>query len=61
MDDVEDLDLVLLDVTPKSLGIKVIGDKIAIVVPKYSKIPIKKVEKFCTIDDYQESVVFDVY
>nr|GEZ32105.1 heat shock cognate 70 kDa protein [Tanacetum cinerariifolium] len=54
-------DLVLIDVTPLSLGAACVGDVMAVVIPRNSLIPIKKKHVFNTAFDNQTRVGFRVY
>ena len=49
-------DVLLLDVTPHSLGIMVIGGYFSVVIPKDTTVPISKSHIFTTVKDYQTSV-----
>ncbi|WP_342261737.1 Hsp70 family protein [Alphaproteobacteria bacterium endosymbiont of Tiliacea citrago] len=40
----------LIDVTPFNLGIEVLGDKLEVIIPENSPIPVKKTEKFLPIN-----------
>nr|AII99892.1 heat shock protein [Cicer arietinum] len=53
--------LVLIDVTPLSLGWRLVQDCMAVVIPRNTTIPIKKAENFVTVDDNQSSVLIRVY
>ncbi|TKY64859.1 Mediator of RNA polymerase II transcription subunit 37c [Spatholobus suberectus] len=53
--------LVLLDVTPLSLGISTKGDLMSVVIPRNTTIPVKKKEGFETTVDNQTSVLIEVY
>jgi heat shock protein 1/8 len=53
--------LVLLDVTPRSLGIEVQGKKFSVIIPKNSSIPCKKSDGYTTTVDYQPSIEVCVY
>ncbi len=53
-------DLLLLDVTPLSLGIECEGDVMAKVVEKNTPIPARKSHVFTTVEDNQTSVLFKV-
>ncbi|XXG54670.1 hypothetical protein AAC387_Pa03g2490 [Persea americana] len=55
------LDLVLVDVTPLSLGIEVKGNLMAVVVPRNTTIPTKKKSNFCTTKDNQTCAGIGVY
>ncbi len=46
----------LQDVAPLSLGIRVQGNKMSTIIPKNSKLPIKKDKVFTTTDDMQDVV-----
>ncbi|XP_050263058.1 heat shock cognate 70 kDa protein-like [Quercus robur] len=54
-------DIVLLDVTPLSLGIEVHGSDMSIVIPRNTAIPTKKKEIYTTMRDNQTSMLFSVY
>ncbi|XP_073304953.1 heat shock cognate 70 kDa protein-like [Primulina huaijiensis] len=58
---VEIRDLVLCDVTPLSLGVRVDGVKMSVVVPRNTTIPTRKEKMFTTGDDNQTSVAFPLY
>ncbi len=49
-------DLILLDVTPLSLGVETLGDLMTPVIPRNTSIPAKQSEVFSTGADYQKSV-----
>ncbi|XP_047964880.1 heat shock cognate 70 kDa protein-like [Salvia hispanica] len=53
--------LVLLDVTPLSLGVEVIGDVLSVVIPRNTCIPIRREKGFTTTRDNQTIVSFAVY
>merc|ERR550537_747853 len=46
--------IVLVDVTPLSLGIEVEGKHMSVIIPRNTKIPCKKTQKYTTTEDYQE-------
>ncbi|XP_047147591.1 heat shock cognate 70 kDa protein 2-like, partial [Vigna umbellata] len=53
--------LVLLDVTPLSLGTSVKGDLMSVVIPRNTTIPVVKKKGFVTVKDFQSIVCIDVY
>lgn len=53
-------DLILLDVTPLSLGVEVEGGLMATIIKRNASIPIKHTEMFSTSQDNQESVEIHV-
>ncbi len=59
--EINNLDLILLDVTPMSLGIEKIGKKMSKVINRYTKIPVQVTKTFYTAHDYQTSIKFPVY
>ncbi|KLO24900.1 MULTISPECIES: molecular chaperone DnaK [unclassified Marinitoga] len=54
-------DLVLVDVTPLSLGVEVKGGLMEVIIPKNSKIPIRKSKVFTTAADFQSEVEIGVF
>lgn len=56
-----DKDLVLVDVTPLSLGVEVKGGLVQPVIERNTKIPVKKSQTFTTAVDYQPEVEVRVY
>ena len=54
-------DVLLLDVTPLSLGLETKGGVMTVLVPKNTTIPTEKKETFTTADDNQTAVTIKVY
>ena len=53
-------EIVLLDVTPFSLGIRVLNDKFSPIIPRNETIPTDAAKVFTTTEDNQEVVTIDV-
>ena len=53
-------EVILLDVTPMSLGIRVAGDRFSPIIPKNTSIPTRGSKIFTTTEDNQEVVTIDV-
>ena len=54
-------DIVMTDICPFSLGIEVIGDKMAVIIPKNQILPYSKQNKFFTVNNMQKKIEFNVY
>jgi len=54
-------DIMLLDVVPLSLGLKVEGDLMSVLIPKNTNIPIRKTDTYRTANDDQTSVGINIY
>ncbi|KAA0191444.1 hypothetical protein HAZT_HAZT004039 [Hyalella azteca] len=51
----------LTDVTPQSLGVDLIGDKMSTIIKQNSKIPVECTRNYTTADDYQKAIAIKVY
>jgi len=54
-------DITLMDITPLSLGIKVVGNKMNIIIPRNTKVPISIQKKYSTGVDNQKEVSIQIY
>jgi molecular chaperone DnaK len=54
-------EVVLLDVTPHDLGVKVAGDKMSVIIPANTSIPTREKKIFATTEDNQTFVAIEVY
>lgn len=54
-------DVLFQDVTPLSLGIRLKGGIMSVIIPKNTQIPIKKVDQFIVSQDNQTFVTISVY
>jgi molecular chaperone DnaK len=54
-------DVLLLDVTPLSLGVETMGGVMTVLIPRNTTIPARKAEVFSTADDNQTAVDIKVY
>jgi molecular chaperone DnaK len=54
-------EVVLLDVTPHNMGVKVTGDKMSVIIPANTSIPVRAKKVFATTEDRQAHVAIEVY
>ena len=54
-------DVILLDVTPLSLGVAIRGSQMAILIPRNTAIPTRKEGFFTTLYDNQTSILLSIY
>ncbi|HTM22391.1 MAG TPA: molecular chaperone DnaK [Kofleriaceae bacterium] len=54
-------EVILLDVTPHSLGLRVAGDKMSVLIPAQTTIPTREQKVFATTEDNQQFVAIEVY
>ncbi|KAI5640835.1 hsp70 protein domain-containing protein [Phthorimaea operculella] len=54
------MDLVLVDVTPLSLGTTLVSNDTDIIIPRNTTIPVKKTKTYFTVNDYQTAVKIEV-
>jgi molecular chaperone DnaK len=54
-------EVVLLDVTPHDLGIKIEGDRMSVVIPANTSIPTRAKKVFATTEDNQQHVAIEVH
>jgi molecular chaperone DnaK len=54
-------EVVLLDVTPHNMGVKVAGDRMSVVIPGNTSIPTRAKKVFATTEDNQTFVAIEVY
>ena len=54
-------EVVLLDVTPHNMGVKVAGDRMSVVIPSNTSIPTRAKKVFATTEDNQSFVAIEIY
>ena len=54
-------DILLLDVTPLSLGVETLGQRMTVLIPRNTTIPVRKSETFTTAESGQTAVDIKVY
>jgi molecular chaperone DnaK len=54
-------EVVLLDVTPHNMGVKVTGDRMSVIIPSNTSIPVRAKKVFATTEDRQTYVSIEVY
>jgi endoplasmic reticulum chaperone BiP len=54
-------DIVLLDVTPMSLGVAEVGGVFSKIIDRNTVIPVKKSSHYTTVDDYQDALAVEVF
>ena len=53
--------LLLVDVTPLSLGVECVGKVFSVVIPRNTSIPCKRTKEYTTEENFQESIEIPVY
>jgi len=54
-------DILLMDVTPLSLGVETLGERMTVLIPRNTTIPVRKSETFTTAESGQTAVDIKVY
>jgi molecular chaperone DnaK len=54
-------EVILLDVTPHSMGIRVAGDRMSVLIPAQTTVPTRERKVFATTEDNQDFVAINVY
>jgi heat shock protein 5 len=54
-------EVIVVDVTPLSLGIETVGGVMAVIIPRNTPVPTEKFDVFTTTEDYQDRLSIPIY